>query len=221
MTALVPGLAPILAIDTCGFSGSVAVGRVEPGTVTLFAQTELPGKSYSAQLMPVIRALLATRAIDIATLGAIVVVNGPGSFTGIRVGVSTAKGLAQALYIPIIAVSRLAVLAGKAGTPAAALDAGRNELYFRDSARDTAACETLVPAKGGLLTAPGALAVCEADVHYLFPDAILTAIPNAADALRFAAPRIRSGDIDDTATLDGNYVRRSDAEIFSKPAGKR
>lgn len=211
----------VLAIDTCGSSGSVALGRVEPGAVTLLAETELPGKSYSAQLVPVIRAMLAARAIDVAKLDAIVIVNGPGSFTGIRVGVSTAKGLALALYIPIIAVSRLAVLASKAATTAAALDAGRGELYFRDGARENDARETLVPAKGSPLTTPGALAVCEPDLHSLFPDAILTAAPTAADALHFAAPRLLARDFADTAALDGNYVRRSDAEIFAKPAGKR
>src|SRR6185437_7241754 len=160
----------VLAIDTCGPSGSVSLGRVEPGDLAVLAETELPGKFYSAQLVPAIRAMLAAAAIDTATLDAIVIVNGPGSFTGIRVGVSTAKGLAQALYIPLLAVSRLAVLASKAATPAAALDAGRRELYFRDGER-----EMLVPAKTALLTTPGALAVCEPDVHWFFPDAVLTA----------------------------------------------
>ena len=209
-----------LAIDTCGPSGSVALGRVEPGDLMLLAQTELPGKSYSAHLVPAIGAMLAAEGIDTSTLDAIIVVNGPGSFTGIRVGVSTAKGLAQALYIPLLAVSRLAVLASKAATPAAALDASRNELYFRDAARETGQRETLVPAKSALLTTPGALAVCEPDVHWLFPDAVLTAAPSAADALRFAAPRLLARDFADLAALDGNYVRRSDAEIFSKPSGK-
>jgi tRNA threonylcarbamoyladenosine biosynthesis protein TsaB len=215
----------VLAIDTCGPSGSIALGRLdtekaEPGNLTVLAQTELPGKSYSAQLVPTIRAMLAAEGIDAATLDAIIVVNGPGSFTGIRVGVSAAKGLAQALYIPLLTVSRLAVLASKAATPAAALDAGRNELYFRDAARETGQREILVPAKSALLTTPGSLAVCEPDVHWLFPDAVLTAAPSAADALRFAAPRLLARDFADTATLDGNYVRRSDAEIFAKPAGK-
>ncbi|MGB7190628.1 MAG: tRNA (adenosine(37)-N6)-threonylcarbamoyltransferase complex dimerization subunit type 1 TsaB, partial [Acidobacteriaceae bacterium] len=174
-----------LAIDTCGPSGSVALGRVEPGDLTLLAETELPGKSYAAQLVPVMRAMLTAEGLDAAILQAIVVVNGPGSFTGIRVGVSTAKGLAQALDLPLLAVSRLAVLASKARTPAAALNAGRSELYFRDGQR-----ETLIPAKSALRTAPGSLAVCEPDVHWLFPDALLTPPPNAADALRFAAPRL-------------------------------
>jgi len=204
----------VLAIETCGPSGTVALGRVEAGSVALLAQAELPGKTYSVQLVPAIRAMLAEQGIDATALDAVLAVNGPGSFTGIRVGVSAAKGFAEALSIPLAAVSRLAVLASKAGTQAAALDAGRNELYFREGERETlVASKTLAPT-------PAALAVCEPSVHWSFPDAILTTPPTAADALSFAAPRLLTGDFADTASLDGNYVRRSDAEIFAKTAGK-
>lgn len=205
----------VLAIDTCGPSGTAALGRVEPGSVSVLAQTELPGKTYSARLVPAIRAMLAEEGMDAATLDAVVVTNGPGSFTGIRVGVSTAKGFAEALSIPILAVSRLAVLVWKGKTEAAALDAGRSELYSRDGAR-----EALISAQAVALTSPAGLAVCEPSVHWIFPDAVLTTPPTAADALQFAAPRLLSGDFADTATLDGNYVRRSDAEIFAKISGK-
>ena len=205
----------VLAIDTCGPSGTVALGRVESGSVALLAQTELPGKTYSAQLVPAIRTMLAAEGIDAATLDAILVVNGPGSFTGIRVGVSAAKGFAEALSIPLAAVSRLAVLASKAGTQAAALDAGRKEFYFREDER-----ETLIAFKDLASNPPAVLAVCEPSVHWSFPDAILTTPPTAADALNFAASRLLSGDFADTAPLDGNYVRRSDAEIFAKTPRK-
>jgi tRNA threonylcarbamoyladenosine biosynthesis protein TsaB len=205
----------VLGIDTCGSAGSVALGRVEPGDITVLAQTELPGKTYSAQLVPAIRAMLAAEGIDTATLEAIVVTNGPGSFTGIRVGVSSAKGLAEALSIPLLAVSRLAVLAWRAGTQSAALDAGRGEFYFREGAR-----EILLAGKDLPVPNRSTLAVCEPSTHWAFPEAILTAAPTAADTLTFAAPRLLSGDFADPATLDGNYVRRSDAEIFAKMPGK-
>jgi tRNA threonylcarbamoyladenosine biosynthesis protein TsaB len=206
----------VLAIDTCGASGTVALGRVEPGSVSVLAQTELPGKTYSAQLVPAIRAMLVDEGIEAATLDAILVTNGPGSFTGIRVGVSAAKGFAEALDIPLAAVSRLAVLVSKTGTNSAALDAGRAELYFRDGAR-----EALVASKALAPNPPASLGVCEPAVHCVFPDAILVAPPTAADALNFAAARLLSGDFADIATLDGNYVRRSDAEIFAKVSAER
>lgn len=204
----------VLGLDTCGVSGSIALGRVQNGAASLLGQTELPGKTYSAQLVPALRALLATQNLNIASLQAIVVVNGPGSFTGIRVGVSSAKGFAEALEVPIVAVSRLAVLAWKAGTTSAALDAGRGELYVRHAER-----ESLLPAH-----APGHIdgniALCEADIAALFPSATLVDPPTAADALAFAVPLLDARDFADPVTLDGNYVRRSDAEIFAKSAGK-
>jgi tRNA threonylcarbamoyladenosine biosynthesis protein TsaB len=206
----------LLGIDTCGGLGSVgsiALARLENGALAVLAQTELPGKTYSAQLVPALRSLLTEHKLDAASLEAIVVVNGPGSFTGIRIGVSSAKGLAEALNIPILAVSRLAVLAWKAGTNSAALDAGRHEYYFRNADR-----EILLPAADVPHSAP--LAVCEPSASALFPAATLVEPPTAADALQFAVPLLLARDFADPATLDGNYVRRSDAEIFAKAAGK-
>ena len=204
----------VLAIDTCGPSGSVALGRVEPGSITVLAQTELAGKTYSAQLVPSICSMLDAEGIDFATLDAIVAVSGPGSFTGIRVGLSAAKGLAEALQIPIVAVSRLAVLAWKGRTPSAALDAGRGEFYFREDTREFLLSGKDVPS--GLT----GLSVCEPAAHWAFREAVLVQRPTATDALTVAAPRLLAGDFADTASLDGNYVRRSDAEIFAKLPGK-
>lgn len=202
----------VLSIDTCGASGSVALGRIETESISLFGETDLPGKTYSAQLVPRARALLESHNLTADALSAIVVVNGPGSFTGIRIGISSAKGFAAALNLPIVAVSRLAVLAWKSHAKRAALDAGRNEIYYREGIH-----ESLIPA-ADLQTAPG-LALCEPALHWRFPDAMLVPPPTAADALRFAAPLLLARNFADIATLDGNYVRRSDAEVLSK-AGK-
>jgi tRNA threonylcarbamoyladenosine biosynthesis protein TsaB len=78
---------PVLAIDTCGQSGTVALVNLENNaiTVTCLSQTELAGRSASAQLMPAIDRMLREGAIDIRALRTILVENGPGSFTGIRV----------------------------------------------------------------------------------------------------------------------------------------
>ncbi len=176
----------------------------------------LPGKTYSAQLVPALRAHAGeSRTSVVSVLNALVVVNGPGSFTGVRIGVSSAKGLAEGLAVPLLAVSRLAVLAWKAGTEHAALDAGRGEFYFRDGLR-----EALCAAKDVPSLAPRALAVCELGALRVFPEAARVEPPTAGEVLRFAAPRLLAGDFEDVATLDGNYVRRSDAEIFAKTAGK-
>lgn len=206
----------VLAIDTCGPSGSIALARFEHGVPHILAQTVLAGKTYSAQLVPALRALLSAQNLTVADLAAIVIVNGPGSFTGIRIGVSSAKGLADALSIPVLAVSRLAVLAAKAGLDSAALDAGRGEFYLRTGSPDgfpNGFQESLVPADD---LPSGSLAVCEPSALHAQPHATLIDPPTAADALTFATPRLLARDYNDPDALDGHYLRRSDAEIFAK-----
>lgn len=205
----------VLAIDTSGATGSIALGRVEADAVTILAQTELAGKTYSSHIVPALRELLEGQGLSASALEAIVVVNGPGSFTGVRIGVSSAKGLAEALGIPLLAVSRLAVLAWKAGADRAAIDAGRGEFYFRESER-----EYLLGTKDMPVTVSALIAVFEPSAQRVFASATLVAAPTAEDALRYTAPRLQAQDFADVETLDGNYVRRSDAEIFAKTAGK-
>jgi len=121
----------VLGVDTCGPTGSVALARIEGGAARILGQTELAGRSYSATLVTAVGDLLATQKVKLVDLAAIVVVSGPGSFTGVRVGLSAVKGLAEPGQIPVVAVSRLAVLAAKAGVGSAALDAHRHEVFLR------------------------------------------------------------------------------------------
>lgn len=201
----------LLGIDTCGAVGTVALASRSDGTVSQVEQKELAGKTYSAQLVPMIQELLGERGLGPKDLEAVVVVHGPGSFTGVRVGVSTAKALAESLDIPLLAVSRLAVLAHKAGTEAAALDAGRSEFYFRQRAD-----EALLQPEEIRRGFRGSLAVCEESAAQVFPEAMRVEPPSASDALVFALPRLLALDFDDVMLIDGNYLRRSDAEIFAK-----
>src|ERR1039458_79602 len=107
----------LLAIDTCGPSGSVALGRWDAQAVEILGQIELEGRSYSSTLVAAVSELLAHGGVTLREVGAIVAVSGPGSFTGVRVGLSAVKGFAEAARIPVAAVSRLEVLAAKAGAP--------------------------------------------------------------------------------------------------------
>jgi len=203
----------LLGIDTCGGMGTVALARWSDETISLIGQKEIAGKTYSAELVPKMQELLAEQRVELQDLEAVVVVRGPGSFTGVRIGLSSAKALAEALNIPLLAVSRLAVLTHKAGTDAAVLDAGRGEFYFGAISGEA----LLLPGevRERLL---GRLAICEESAARVFPEAILADPPSAADALLFAIPRLRGNDFDDVATIDGNYLRRSDAELFAKRA---
>jgi tRNA threonylcarbamoyladenosine biosynthesis protein TsaB len=124
----------LLGLNTCGSTASVALGVPAADNIKILATASLAVRTYSARLIPEIAALLESRHATLRDVEAIVVVNGPGSFTGIRVGLSTAKGLAEGAGIPLIAVSRLALLAGSSGLPhvLAAIDAGRGEYYVGD-----------------------------------------------------------------------------------------
>ncbi|HTZ88868.1 MAG TPA: tRNA (adenosine(37)-N6)-threonylcarbamoyltransferase complex dimerization subunit type 1 TsaB [Alloacidobacterium sp.] len=210
----------LLAIDTCGSIGTIALARREGEKIIVLGTVELAGKTYSAMLVPRLRELLDAHHISLQQIEAIVVVNGPGSFTGVRVCVSAVKGLAEVFATPVIAVSRLRVLAHKAQTQYAALDAGRGEFYFRDDnlLMPREALLSLNELQDELELAPlGTLAVCEEKIAAVFSEAQLVALPTASDALAVALPRLLERDFDDLASLDGNYLRRSDAELFAKP----
>jgi len=217
----------LLGIDTCGPRGSVTLARASAAPLQILGERELEGRSYSATLTTAIAELLDAAGAKLADLGGIVVVNGPGSFTGVRVGVSTAKGLAEGLSLPVVAVSRLAVLAAASGIGSAALDAHRNEVFLRLDQPGLEAREQLAGADelAAVTSQPARVAVCEESAARLlaaaWPEAHLeqVAAPSAADALRLAASRLLAGATEELALLDGHYLRRSDAEIFGEKVG--
>jgi tRNA threonylcarbamoyladenosine biosynthesis protein TsaB len=219
----------LLGIDTCGPTGSVALGRLAGGSVEIAGEIELEGRSYSATLVAAVGELLKSAGVGLKDVGAMVAVNGPGSFTGVRVGLAAVKGLAESrgegAGIPVVAVSRLEVLARNAGCVAAALDAHRNEVFLRVPGRDGEGQELLAGPTELLMTPqPGHIAVCDESAATLltsaWPDSSLLHVPapNAAGALRLTLPRILAGRFVDLALLDGHYLRRSDAEIFGEAA---
>jgi tRNA threonylcarbamoyladenosine biosynthesis protein TsaB len=216
---------PVLAFDTCGEVGTVALADLENGAtaVTCISQAELGGRSASAELMPAIDAMLRKAGLDLRALRTLLVVNGPGSFTGIRVGLSTAKGLAHATGIPVVAISRLAVLASLAdmrGDFLALLDAGRNEFYARRAEREWLASfeEIATVADTGVpLVIAAAGAETKAAERLAAWKPARVGPLDAYAAVRAAVARLRSGASDDLAALDANYLRRSDAELFARP----
>jgi tRNA threonylcarbamoyladenosine biosynthesis protein TsaB len=221
----------LLGLNTCGSTASVALGVAAADDIKILSTASLAVRTYSARLIPEIAAMLQSRHATLRDVEAIVVVNGPGSFTGIRVGLSTAKGLAEGAGIPLIAVSRLALLAGSSGLPhvLAAIDAGRGEYYVGEyqngqnlgemllSEEETVAAakqpgagvlvcdESVASSASAASSACAALAIC--GPVYVQP-------ADAAEALRFALGRFRAGKFDDVETLQANYLRRSDAEVF-------
>jgi tRNA threonylcarbamoyladenosine biosynthesis protein TsaB len=213
----------LLLLDTCGASGSLAIAALEPCPAVL-GEATLPGRSTSERLIPTIRFLLAEHRLALSQLAVIAIVHGPGSFTGIRVGLSAAKGLCEALQIPLIAISRLALLAQKSSAAEvfALLDAGRGEFYcgqylHGECVREALITREQVPAL--VDESPDArMVACENPVQAALAPGSVEQVsePLASDALPQAAARFARGQFDDVAAIDANYVRRTDVEIFAK-----
>jgi tRNA threonylcarbamoyladenosine biosynthesis protein TsaB len=203
----------------------VALARLEGGTARILGQTELAGRSYSATLVAAAGDLLAGHGAKLVDVGAMVVISGPGSFTGVRVGLSAVKGLAEPRQIPVVAVSRLAVLAAKAGVPSAALDAHRHEVFLRIADPEGSARELLAGAEelADVDSQPAEIAVCDEQAaeflksYWQGAQLVRSEAPTAADAIHLCVPRILAREFDNLALLDGHYLRRSDAEIFGDP----
>jgi tRNA threonylcarbamoyl adenosine modification protein YeaZ len=122
-----------LAIDTAA-DPSAASDHESVGDRVLGAVSEEIGRGHAERLMAVIDACLAEASVEIGAIGRIGVTIGPGSFTGIRVGVSAARGLALALGCPAVGISTLEAI-GAAGALSgkspvlAVIDAKRGEIY--------------------------------------------------------------------------------------------
>jgi tRNA threonylcarbamoyladenosine biosynthesis protein TsaB len=219
----------LLAIDTSGKDGSIALARVpdDASAVDIIDVFPLEGGTFSAQLVPQVAGLLAKHGLTKSDIGAFAVASGPGSFTGLRVGLAAVKGLAEILGKPIVAVSRLEVVArsGKScGKVIAALDAGRNEVYvgeYEVGERAKIIGERLV-SREELLSGLGRLKVVTPE--RLLADAAAAAglsvevvvPPNSAAIAGIGFEKIMRGETMSPEDLDANYIRRSDAEIFAK-----
>lgn len=129
----------VLAIDTAGTGCHAALYDPDQDIVLGSAGADI-GRGHAERLMEFIDAALDAAGMDIEEIGLIAVTIGPGSFTGIRVGVAAARGLALALGVPAVGVSTLAVLAaGRPGPLLVAMDARRDEVYWQLFTADGAA----------------------------------------------------------------------------------
>jgi tRNA threonylcarbamoyladenosine biosynthesis protein TsaB len=209
----------MLLMDTCCDVSRLALSEGEQVT----AQTELPRGRGSAEIVNAVAALLQERGLNLGELDAVGVVSGPGSFTGVRVGIATAKGLCEGASLKMIAVSRLKVLADavRLQQGVVALDGGRGELYLGAYSADGGWREWV----GGVneaaaVRADGRLYVAEAkvaetvggsdiEVHELRMEDVLRTVLLAGDA-----------DGVDMALTDANYLRRED-DIYKKQPADR
>jgi tRNA threonylcarbamoyladenosine biosynthesis protein TsaB len=205
----------VLGLDTCLSACSVAV---LDGERVLAARSEVMARGHQERLAPMAEAVMAEAGLPFSALQRIGVTVGPGSFTGLRVGVAFAKGLAAALGLPAAGVGTLEALAAQAdGLVFAAIDARRDQLYlqaFEDGRplmapdalhRDTAAARLAEIGAGRALTLIGSGAALLAP---MVPAARIVAAEgaDARDVARFAARR-------SPAPLKPLYLRAPDAKL--------
>ncbi len=219
----------LLSVDTSGKYGSIALARCDSGDCDVVEVVALQGGTFSAQLVPQIAALLAKHGFAKHDIAAFAVATGPGSFTGLRVGLAAIKALAEVLQRPIASVSLLEALASAgsaSGRVLSLMDAGRGEVfagsYEIESAGNVSTVreellrlDNLGPQeKVQIVTADPSL------VQFLAVkelNAELVERPRADAIARLGWRKIRTGNTVSPEHLEANYIRQSDAEMFSKP----
>jgi tRNA threonylcarbamoyladenosine biosynthesis protein TsaB len=200
----------LLAIETATEACSVALLCGD----ALFDRSELAPRRHAELVLPMAEGLLAEAGITRRQLDAIAVGRGPGAFTGVRLAISVAQGLALALDIPVVPVSSLATLAMQAprngAAIVAAIDARRGEIYagaFRfdpDGLVEPLGLEHVLPASDLVLPQAAAWNVLGTGWR-AYGDAIRERLPSpprwadgdrypqACDVARLAAPRFAAG----------------------------
>jgi tRNA threonylcarbamoyladenosine biosynthesis protein TsaB len=233
----------ILAFETSGRAASVAVMDDNRLIGEMTVSTKI---NHSEKLMPMIDELLEKTEISIKDIDVLAVGVGPGSFTGIRIGVSTAKGLAQALDIPIAAVSSLRALAYNVAYSdmlvCPIIDARRNHVYggvfiWKDNELEEVRKEDVYDFKELLLM----LKNMDSNVLFLGEDidkfkeqmkevlgekAILAMpqvnLSRAASVAGMAIKKIDENDLENAFTLRPVYLRKSEAERnYDERMGKK
>jgi tRNA threonylcarbamoyladenosine biosynthesis protein TsaB len=223
----------ILGADTSGKNGSIALVRCGVGEPQTLDLAPLEGGTFSAQLVPQIAALLKKHGLKKEDIDAFAVASGPGSFTGLRVGLAAIKALAEVLRKPIAALSRLEAIARSAeisGELIAALDAGRNQIYagfYRvEKGQSGLVSEDLVSLPEFLARAAGRpLITPDAKLTEIAHSAqlptIFIALPQADAIARLGYEKIQAGQTISPEALDATYLRPSDAEIVKSSSSPR
>jgi tRNA threonylcarbamoyladenosine biosynthesis protein TsaB len=228
-----------MAIDTCDSKGGVVVLRDDMALAMASHQTE---EDYSSWLLPAVSEVLKKAGVRMAEVDAFGVASGPGSFTGSRIGLTTVKAWGEVYGKPIVAVSRLELIAWHAwgGTDYVAswADARRGQVFGavyrrRENGLERVGDEMVMePAKflamASQLAGGEKIAWASCDVDCMFEQKEWKAREELEEGFelvdgflglgiaRMARNAVAAGRYTDALALDANYVRRSDAEVFWK-----
>jgi tRNA threonylcarbamoyladenosine biosynthesis protein TsaB len=218
----------ILAVDTTSEFGSLAIRA--NGQVVAEVALHSP-EGFAHLIFPAVQKLLSDAGIALDQIDCFPAASGPGSFTGVRVGLSTVKGLAEAMGKPAVGVSNLRAMSsfGNLAHRAVVLDARRSEIFAAvyDSNLELVVPEAVLKLSAWLenLCRPSYEFIWMAGAPFQsalegtrFAEMPFVEVPrNLAAAVAYCA------EIDgknnkwlDPVLLDANYVRRSDAELFWK-----
>jgi tRNA threonylcarbamoyladenosine biosynthesis protein TsaB len=211
----------ILSLDATSEFGSIAL--TERGHVVEEVLLHSP-EGFGHVLFPQIERLLARHSVSVNQMDCFSATSGPGSFTGVRIGLAAAKGLAEAASKPMVAVSNLKVLAsfGTAPLRATVLDARRGEVYgaVYNDALENVVEEAVMKFPAWIKTLPASgyeFVATDFEPFRSFVDAgipVITAPRTLAAAIgRIAWTEFVAGRASDPAEIDANYIRRSDAEL--------
>ena len=209
----------ILAIDTTSQYGSLVVRRGLETVAELHLQS---ADGFGHLILQATEAVLAKAKTNLEEVDCFAAASGPGSFTGVRVGLSTIKGLAEALHKPAEAISNLRALslAGHAPLRAVALDARRGQVYgaVYDARAKIVVEEMVATWDEWFKTVPvGAEFMGLEDGPCQAAGLAFTVGPRwLAPAIAECAARDGGPAWTDPVAIDANYVRRSDAELFWK-----
>ncbi len=168
----------------------------------------LEGRAYAATLIPAIERLLRAQGLRPAALGLLAVADGPGSFTGVRIGLATVKALMETNHTPAVAVGTLEAVAGASEDEhtLAVMDAGRNMVYVRrDGVEEEEAAEAFASKleqwRGKAVTPDAALTA-----RWPVLEAIEPRLAPAVGRLALARWRRQPGAADDVLRLDARYL---------------
>jgi len=234
-----------LGIDTCEARGSVAVRR-NGARVSLQAHEST--QDYSSWLLPAVEKSLLEAGTKLKDVNVLAVATGPGSFTGLRVGLTTVKAWSELYGMGVVGASRLEVMARTVslsegnGYVAASFDAQRGQIFgglYRIGTNEglRAVAPEMVTSAEEFISWVGEQAGRDAVRWVTLDPMLLEAAASwkvrvargeslvvcttelAGGVAELGEERAGRGELSDALQLDANYVRRSDAELFGKDPG--
>jgi tRNA threonylcarbamoyladenosine biosynthesis protein TsaB len=229
----------VLAIDTCEARGSIAL--LNDGA-TLEVVPHTTAEEYSSWLLPAVDSALESAKTTLGQVDVFAVASGPGSFTGVRIGLTTVKAWSEVFGKPIVAVSRVEVVAAQSERQspyvASFIDAQRGQifgaLYNRTQNGLTLIEQEMVATREVFMDWVDERAAGN-EVSWISTDPDIVATQSvwqerarqgekihsvpcilALPIGKMALQRALKGDVQDALSVDANYVRRSYAEVFQK-----